>query len=362
MSMERLPRGFGGVIKLKGNRRNPYLVRIQTGVVVDEQTEKARPSYKVLGYAKSRKDGILMLERYHENPYEYEGNNITFTEVYQKTCEEFLVGKSRSSYLAYEASYKSCKDLHHMVFREIKVIHLQKTIDTCGKNYPTLRKIKVMLKMMYKYALKYDICAKDCSSYIDILKHKKNESEEKNRYPFKKEHIDLLWSLSGDKWYQVILMLIYSGVRISELLELKKENVNLSEQWFDVVKSKTDNGIRRVPIADCILPFFKEWYDYSNAETLLCTPEQKPFSYRNYFDSYWRAILEPINLTEYTPHFTRHTCISLLAEAKVEPTTIKKIVGHSGAMSLTERVYTHLDVGILIEAVNKMYLPKSIKK
>jgi hypothetical protein len=33
---------------------------------------------------------------------------------------------------------------------------------------------------------------------------------------------------------------------------------------------------------------------------------------------------------------------------------IKKIVGHSGAMTLTERVYTHLDVKALPEAINKI--------
>ena len=31
----------------------------------------------------------------------------------------------------------------------------------------------------------------------------------------------------------------------------------------------------------------------------------------------------------------------------------QKIVGHSGAMSLTEKVYTHLDVQILVDAINK---------
>ena len=36
-----------------------------------------------------------------------------------------------------------------------------------------------------------------------------------------------------------------------------------------------------------------------------------------------------------------------------QDTTIKKIVGHSGAMSLTEKVYTHLDVQILVDAINK---------
>ena len=41
-----------------------------------------------------------------------------------------------------------------------------------------------------------------------------------------------------------------------------------------------------------------------------------------------------------TPHCCRHTCISLLAEAKVSPTYQKMIVGHKGAMSLTEKVYT----------------------
>ena len=44
----------------------------------------------------------------------------------------------------------------------------------------------------------------------------------------------------------------------------------------------------------------------------------------------------------------------MLAEAQVEPTMIKKIVGHSGAMILTERVYTHLDMKVLPEAINKL--------
>lgn len=47
-----------------------------------------------------------------------------------------------------------------------------------------------------------------------------------------------------------ILVLLYSGVRISEMLDLKKENVHLNEQYFDVICSKTENGIRKVPIAD----------------------------------------------------------------------------------------------------------------
>ena len=135
------------------------------------------------------------------------------------------------------------------------------------------------------------------------------------------------------------------------MLDLKKVDINLEEQYFDVIASKTENGIRRVPIADKILPFFKGWSESSECEYLLHSLEGQQFKYRNYYDSYFKPLMESLELTQ-TPHCCRHTCISLLAEAKVDQTTIKKIVGHSGAMTLTEKVYTHLDVEELIKAVN----------
>lgn len=163
-----------------------------------------------------------------------------------------------------------------------------------------------------------------------------------------------LWNLSEDKYYQIILVLIYTGLRISELLDLKKEDVNLEKQYFNVIASKTENDIRKVPIADKILPFFSAWYhDCVSCEYLLHTEDGKHFTYRNYVDSYFKPVMESLGL-KYTPHCCRHTCISMLAEAKVDQTTIKKIVGHSGAMTLTEKVYTHLDIEELVDAINKI--------
>ena len=43
-----------------------------------------------------------------------------------------------------------------------------------------------------------------------------------------------------------------------------------------------------------------------------------------------------------------------MKEHNIDETTIKKIVGPSGTMMLTERVYTHLDVQVLIDAINKI--------
>lgn len=137
------------------------------------------------------------------------------------------------------------------------------------------------------------------------------------------------------------------------MLNLKKQDINLNEQYFDVKLSKTENGIRRVPIADKVLPFFCGWYNDTDSEYLLHTEDGKGFEYRNYYDSYFTPLMENLGIDR-TPHCTRHTCISMLAEAKVDQTTIKKIVGHSGAMTMTEKVYTHLDVEVLINAINSI--------
>ena len=147
-------------------------------------------------------------------------------------------------------------------------------------------------------------------------------------------------------------MLIYSGVRISELLDLKKENVNLKERWFDITASKTQAGIRKVPIADKVFPFFEYWYNLNSCEYLVSTPEGKHFLYRNYYDSYWKPLMDQMGLT-HRPHDTRHTCVSLLTAAGVDERLIQKIVGHKG-QGVTQAVYTHLEIQTLLEAINKI--------
>lgn len=149
-------------------------------------------------------------------------------------------------------------------------------------------------------------------------------------------------------------MLLYNGVRISEFLDLKKENVLLNEQYFDVISSKTENGIRKVPITDKVLPYYKAWFENNpKCEYLILTPDGKHFQYRNYYDSYFHPPMEQF-MIDRTPHCCRHTCISMLAKAGVDQTIIKKIVGHSGAMTLSEKVYILFDVKELVNAINRI--------
>lgn len=237
-------------------------------------------------------------------------------------------------------------------FKDVKLDDLQRVVDTCGKNYLTLRKLLVLFHQIYEYALKRELTLKDYSEFVDILKYKNRNPNKADRDRLTKDEIDKLWTMKDDKYYQIVLMLIYNGVRISELLDLKKENVHLEEQYFDVIDSKTENGIRKVPIANKVLEFYKGWFnDGIDSDYLLHTDDGKHFLYRNYYDSYFKPLMKNLDI-ERTPHCCRHTCISMLADAHVDQTTIKKIVGHAGAMTLTEKVYTHMDIGELVKAIN----------
>ena len=349
----KLPNGYGSVKKLSGKRRKPYMARITTGWEIDTVTGKKKQKYATIGYATTKQEGMQMLADYHQNPFDTSSGRTTFQEVFEAWSKEKYPTVSKSNVNGYNASYKLCGTLYNKIFRDIRLADLQYVVDTCDKNFPTLRKLKVLFNQLYDYALKNDICNKDYSEFVDILKYKDKNPNKNDRNKFTQDEIDRLWELSDDSFYQTVLMLIYNGCRVSEFLNLKKENVHLDEQYFDVIASKTENGIRKVPIADKVLPFYKAWYESSDCEYLLHTTDNKHFTYRNYKDSYWTPLIENIKM-DHTPHDTRHTCISMLAEKHVDQTMIKKIVGHSGAMTLTEKVYTHLDIEALVEAINEI--------
>lgn len=73
------------------------------------------------------------------------------------------------------------------------MLTIQNVIDTCGKNFPTLKKIKVLFNQLYDFALKNAICNKDYSSYVDVAQYKDRNPNKYDRNKFSKEEIDLIW-------------------------------------------------------------------------------------------------------------------------------------------------------------------------
>lgn len=360
----RLPKSYGSVVEMSNakRRRKPYVVRVTTGYRTDKETGKTTQLYGIIGYAKTREEGLQMLAKYHDKPYDLNQGNPSFREVYQDWFDDkFGENSTAEKIRGYRAAYNTCTRIYEIPFKDIRAKDMQNIVDTCGKNYPTLKNIKILFNQMYKYAIKNNICSTDYSKYVDIAKYHDKNPNQMDRNPFTRDQLDILWSERDDIHVQMVLILCYTGLRIGELLDLKKEDVNLDGHYFNVIKSKTKSGIRKVPIGTLIYPCFKAWYESSDCEYVFHTPEGKHFTYKNYYDSYFCPIMDRFGFDQ-TPHCCRHTCISLLATAQVFPTYQKLIVGHKGAMSITESVYTHIEMSELIKAIDSVYYPEEVIK
>ena len=349
----RLPNGFGSVYKFSGKRRKPWAARKTVGWTEPEEGKRSHPIYQFIGYYASRAEALTALTEYNKNPYDIETASITFAEVYDKWSDRKFEEISESNVKGYKASYRICEPLYDMKFSDIKLSHLQAVVDKSGKNAPTLKKLKNLFSQLFDYAVIHEIIPKerDITSYVDIKKA--GNPNAIDRSPFSKAEIKKIWEREKTNEYiSIVLMLIYTGVRVGELLDLRKEDVHLGERWFQVCESKTKSGVRAVPIAEKVMPFFERWINKNDCEYVLSTPDAKQFIYHNYYDSYWKPIVGEMGM-QHRPHDTRHTCISLLAAANVSDKIIKKIVGHKG-QSVTEIVYTHFEMQELLDAINKI--------
>ena len=351
----KLPNGYGSVWKLSGNRRRPYVAEKTETWIFDDNAQKIKQNRVVIGYYATRAQALQALADYNARPYDVKAAKITFSDVFNEWSSKKYAATSKSSIHGYNAAYKLCGALYNMPICEIKLKHLQAVVDNSGKNTPTLRRLKLLFSQLFQHAIinEYITRDRDLTAFVDIKAA--GNPNALSRSIFTADEIKRLWdNVGGNIYLQTVLMLIYSGVRVSELLELKKADVHINESYFYIAHSKTPSGVRVVPIADKVKPFFAFWLDHApDCETLLSTPAALPFTYNNYKDAYFVPLLSDLDIN-HLPHDTRHTCISMLAAADVNPTITKKIVGHAGAQSLTERVYTHFDITPLLDAINKI--------
>ena len=182
----KLPNGYGSVVKLSGKRRKPYIVRKTVGWHYDKEKDKQVQEMITIGYTATKAEGLQMLAEYNNNPFDTTAAKMTFSNVYDEWSKRKFPTVSESNVKGYTASYKTCESLYNKVFKDIKLVDLQTVIDTCGKNYPTLRKITVLFNQLYDYALKNDICNKDYSGYVDVVQYKDRNPNKYDRSKFKK--------------------------------------------------------------------------------------------------------------------------------------------------------------------------------
>lgn len=329
------------------------MMRVVTGYFIDRKTGKKYPERKIIGYARTRIEAKKILADYIDrgvfNP------TTTFREVYDLWSQSKFKHLSEHTIKTYQSTYRACAYLHDKVFADIKLVDLECLLQNSGTAIAMIDKQKILLNQLFDFAIENDICSKNYAKRLNTKKYKdKIPVIYTPKEKIKDEHIKIIWEKSTNIYYQMILIMIYTGLRVSELLDLEKKDVYLEERYFDITKSKTSSGIRRVPICKKIYPFVIEWFNrFKTSKYLFCTPLGKHFKYRNYYDSYFKPLMKDLDY-HYTPHHCRHTFISLMERNEIKAVVIQKIVGHESAMSLTERVYTHIEMIEMLEVVDKL--------
>lgn len=328
----RKPNGYGTIKKLSGNRRRPFVFLVSNH-------GRQRP----VEYFSSQIEAEIFAADYnkiHRNT-SLAGHQMTFEELYHRWLSRHIAdtSPSASAISGYKNSYQHCLSIHGMPFTDIKYNDYQLIIDgmkKSGLSYSSLKKVRSLISLMSAYAAKIEVGSKD---YAPLLSLGRNHPVRPHK-PFSRQKINRLWQHTDEPGVDTVLILLYTGMRVGEMLHLQKSDVNLRQRYIRITKSKTAAGIRTIPIHHRIYPLIEarmntpgQWLISQNAQ--MC-------SYSNYCIS-WSKVMHLIHADGHTTHDCRHTVATLLDNAGANETAKRRILGHAGG-DVTERVYTHKNI------------------
>jgi integrase len=324
----RLPNGFGSVYKLRGKRRRPWVARRTVGY-----NDRGQQVYEYVGYYATRAEALEALATKAEP--EKRSGVPTLAEVFEMYDERVLCARSDHYRKMYESMWRQhLSGLGEKRVDELSLPVLQDYVRTLPASLqgPVMTELHGILKE----AVLREILPPGSESVTRYVEKEKHTPRAK--VPFTEDQIAELWQHTGELVPRLALVLIYTGLRLSELTGLAPEDV--SECFLAVRKSKTAAGVRTVPVHSRIRPFARD--------VALWASERSVHTIRYH----WRAYFEPLGVTE-MPHACRHTCVTRLVEAGVDPRLVRAIVGHAGG-TVTDDVYTHVRPEALLEAIEQL--------
>lgn len=328
------PNGFGSAYKLSGNRKRKWVARKTVS------WENGKQKRKIIGYFETKTEALKALANFEYN----ENSNITFKQVYEQWSEKHFKKIGHARAINIKSRYKvHLSKLDNANICDLKIKDLQELYDSLPIASGTANQIKSILKMIFDFAVRNEYIDKNPTEFIELKKHE----TVLERKIFTNDEISFLWDNINLELVDTILIMIYTGMRIEEFLNLKTDNINLEERYC-IAGSKTEAGKNRlIPFNHKILPLITKRFKDKN--TYLIVYNGKKMSYSTYRRAFVK-LMEVLNL-EHTIHDCRHTFATLMSNAEANPVSIAKIIGHSD-YKVTEKIYTHKDKEELIKAVD----------
>ena len=340
----KLQNGAGSIVcldKTGKKRRKPYAVRITTG------WKNGKQQRKYLGYYATQTEALMALAEYHNGGINIDLSNLTVGALYDQWIAR--VEKKNLS-VSVMRGHKMAKDrfgtLANRPVKDIKGIHWQTWLDNIDLKPGSKAKIRNTVHQMLEYAVNNDVIPKNYAKSLEI-----NEKVERTGSVFTAEELKTLWDNSHRNEVQQLLIMIYTGMRIGEMLAIHRDNINF-EDGYIIGGNKTANGKNRViPLHNKIIPFVKQQL---NGNTwLIQSTHKKAMTYQNASRKYHEVLTE-LGM-DHKPHDCRKTGVSIMHSAGIPMEVIRVIVGHSGK-GVTEKVYLYKEPNELVEYINKIQI------
>ncbi len=160
-------------------------------------------------------------------------------------------------------------------------------------------------------------------------------------------------SPSGIRDKAMLELMYASGLRVSELLNLEKRNVNLNKGIITIFGKGAKE--RKVPMGDFALEYVvkylnevRDLFHGRDSKYLFLNRQGKPLS-RVYFFKQIRKYAKSVGIeTQISPHTLRHCFATHMLEGGAELRAVQEMLGHTNIA--TTQIYTHISTKRIINA------------
>ncbi len=223
------------------------------------------------------------------------------------------------------------------------------------------RKIST-LKSFFKHSLINGGVAKNPAKSLQILKTRKRLPSyvEQDQMQQLLERTVFPDSFEGRFEYLVVSILYFTGMRVSELVNLKEGHVDLKRDQVKVLGK--GNKERIIPLHKALGANINAYltertaaFEISNFPQLLITHKGKPVTTRQVYDIVKKHLSTVTTAEKKSPHVLRHSFATHLTGNGAELNAVKELLGHS-SLAATQ-VYTHNSIERLRD-IHKKAHPK----
>lgn len=231
----------------------------------------------------------------------------------------------------------------------------------------TIISITSILKQALKLALKLNLINNDYFSFISIPCLKQREI---NAFSLKEQKKIENYCLNShkDNYFGIVLCL-YTGIRIGELLSLTWNDIDFKKRLLYVrhtltrIKQdekvmtildepKTRKSKRIIPLSTTIVRYLKEIKNKSSSLYVISTRNNTFVSIRSYQKTY-KKLLNRCNVNYKNFHVLRHTFATRALESGMDVKTLSEILGHTNA-TITLNRYAHSMMNYKITMMDKL--------